>query len=250
MRTLALALVTVALAGCMDGGDESMDGAPSPGTGMDGGMDNMSGMMGDGDGAAEQLAMARADALPEGELAWVAYDVPAAEAAHAHGPAFVYAANASARLRLDADEAMLMMGEARFVGEGEEHTHGGAAWEIRLESADAEAPEGATRLFASGALRGIPDAPVDLRFVRVTLPPGGMTAVHAHPGPEYVWVARGEIVHESAEDGERALRHGEDHDLPADTAVQKRNPGGDEAVFLSLFVVDPDAPFATDASFG
>lgn len=44
---------------------------------------------------------------------------------------------------------------------------------------------------------------------------------------------------------------GDGHTLPADTAVQKRNPEGQgSAAFLSWFVVDPASDFAPGAELG
>lgn len=71
----------------------------------------------------------------------------------------------------------------------------------------------------------------------------------AGPGPEYIYATQGEIDYQNAIIGTEQTVEGMDHALPPDTAVQKRNPAGGMATFLSFFVVDPDEPFAPEASF-
>jgi hypothetical protein len=130
---------------------------------------------------------------------------------------------------------------------------GAGLWHIVLADPEAELPEeleGAEVAFSSGELAGLPDGPAALRFLLVDLPMmDSATTVHSHPGPEYIYVSEGEIEYETGLADTEMLTVGDDRALPADTAVQKRNPTGEPAAFLSWFVVDPEAPFAPETSF-
>jgi quercetin dioxygenase-like cupin family protein len=104
-------------------------------------------------------------------------------------------------------------------------------------------------LFESPPLEGVPDGEVELRFIRVEMPSQSQTSIHTHPGPEYIYVTEGEFEYQNALIGTKTMGPGDDAALPADTAVQKRNPRGPTAVFLSWFVVAAGEPFAPAAEF-
>ncbi len=92
---------------------------------------------------------------------------------------------------------------------------------------------------------------VNLQFVDVVLPPnGGQTSIHTHPGPETIYVRAGPFEYQNALHGTETVQVGNVRSLPPGTPVQKRNPGSQEAAFLTLFVVDPNQPLAPEASFG
>lgn len=239
----------------MGPGDDGMggDGMEDEGGTGDGGMDGGATDMGMGDAMVTELAMARLDEVPSGPLVWAAFELPAegeGAAPHSHGPAFAYAAHEEVRVVTGDEVRTLPQGDAAFLMADVEHSHPDGGWEVRLMAPDAAGPEDAQRVFTSGPLEGVPEAPVDARFMHVALPPGSMTSVHEHPGPEYVWVSEGAIAYQSGSDGTTQMARGDDHALPPHTPVQKRNHGEAQAAFLSLFLVDPAQPFVIDSSFG
>jgi glucose/arabinose dehydrogenase/plastocyanin/quercetin dioxygenase-like cupin family protein len=252
---------------------EVRPGAARPGTpGMGGqiaggaGMDGMTGMNGGmaamgGNAQTDVLAEVRVNSLPDGPLSWMAHEVtlaPGQTITHRHELGFIYlpedvpTETRTHTVRLQGREITLQRGEAVFTGQNVEHTHVGPGvfWDIRLARPNAGPPAGmqnARRIFASPPLEGLPQAPVQVRFIDVELPPGGQTSIHTHPGPEYIFVTRGSIVYENAIEGTIRMGPGEGHGLPANTPVQKRNPSGQAASFLSWFIVDPNQPFAPPA---
>jgi hypothetical protein len=89
-----------------------------------------------------------------------------------------------------------------------------------------------------------------VRFLLVDLhAEDGQTIVHTHPGPEFIYVAQGRIEYETGLEEAVELTVGADAALPADTGVQKRNVSEDRARFWSWFIVDPQRPFAAEATF-
>lgn len=203
------------------------------------------------------LAEARVASLPAGPLAWAAYEATLAAGrtvTHRHVPSFVFAGE-PLRVTVNAATTALRSGQAVFVGENVAHTHVGPGrfWEIRLAAPGGQPPAdlgpAPRRVFASPALETVPPPPVLVSFVLVALPPGGETAVHTHPGPEFIYVTRGELVYQNALIGTRTMRVGDAHALRMDTAVQKRNATGAEAEFLSLFILDPARPPVSPARF-
>lgn len=237
------------IAACADGG-----GAGDPAMDDDMATDEMEAM---GDMAEITVAAeARVDTLPSEPRAWVGYRVAASDSTESHswGPAFVYADDETHELEVDGTQVTLDPGEAVFLEEGSDHVAmSGDFWAFLLtdpEGDPAEGLQGASREFSSGALEGLPDAPADVRFLLVDLPPeDGQTSVHTHPGPEYIYVAEGTIEYETGLEGTTELRVGDDAPLPADTPVQKRNVADEPAQFWSWFIVDPDDPFSAEASF-
>ena len=154
-----------------------------------------------------------------------------------------------------AAERTLAAGQGVAVRGGSLHRHradeaGAVLWEFRLARPGAAPVRGATRrVFESEPLRGIP-TPAEASFLAVTLAPrGGRTTVHAHPGPELIYQLSGRIDYQNALIGTKRLGPGGLEGIPPETAVQKRNPYKEPAVFLSWFLVDPDRPFAPKASF-
>jgi quercetin dioxygenase-like cupin family protein len=214
-------------------------------------------MMGEG-GEMTVLAEEQLDMLPEGPLAWTALDLSGVEGeinVTSPAPGFLYASEGSHTVTADGEEMMLGQGESVFAPQGTEVSleSGMGLWHIVLADPEAQIPaglEGAEVAFSSGELEDIPEAPVALIFALVDLPMmGSATTVHTHPGPEYIYVSEGEIEYETGLADTEMLTVGDDRALPADTAVQKRNPTGEPAAFLSWFVVDPEAPFAPETSF-
>jgi len=211
-----------------------------------------------GGARVDTLAGATLAAHPPGALAWLADEIrpPAGEGlTHRHELAFVYARRGSHRLQAAGRERTLAPSQGAAVRGGSLHHHdadddGAVLWEFRLARPGAAAVRGATRrVFESEPLRGIP-APAEASFLAVTLAPrGGRTTVHAHPGPELIYQLSGRIDYQNALIGTTRLGPGGLEGIPPETAVQKRNPYKEPAVFLSWFLVDPDRPFAPKASF-
>lgn len=264
-RVPGLLAVTAALAVACGGGmgGDGMGGdGTSPhgmddamGGGMDGGMDDATGGGMDnalgGSARTDTLAQVTVEELPDGPLAWSAFEVEDVE--HRHAGGFVHARE-DTTLTLDGEERSLRAGEAAYVAADVAHTHGdGTSWDVLLAAPDVAPPDGATggTLFTSGELVGVPETPVELHAVLVELAPGSSTSVHIHPGPEFIHVTEGSFVYENDRVGSLETGKGDGHAIGPDVPVQKRNPeDGGDAAFLSWFVVDPDEPFASEASFG
>jgi quercetin dioxygenase-like cupin family protein len=233
------------------------DGSGDPPPGRDPG----SGLGALGGGArTETLARTELDRRPPGDLVWVADEIrlPAGEAIeHIHELGFAYARSGGQSVRAAGGDAPIAEGEAVAVRPGVPHRHDSAGdatvlWEIRLARPGAPPPPGtrpARRVFESEPLEGVP-APAAVSLIEVTVPPrGGRTTVHTHPGPEFIYQLSGRIDYQNAIAGTKLLAPGGAEGIPPGTAVQKRNPYPDPAAFLSLFLVDPDRPFAPKASF-
>ena len=235
-RALATLCLAAALTGCGDDED-----APEMGDDRGAG----AGALG-GAARVETLARTRLEARPSGPLAWVADEIrlgPGEEVRHAHELAFVYGRGNTGAAR-----------GSVAIEPGARHRHVGTTfWEIRLAHPGSPPPPGADRtrrIFESDALRGIP-SPAAASFLAVTVPPrGGRTTVHTHPGPEFIYQLSGRIDYQNAIVGTRRLGPGGAEAIPPGTAVQKRNPYREPAVFLSWFLVDPKRPFAPRADFG
>lgn len=245
-RQVALVLAAASLvAACgEDSGDAGGDGASAGALG--------------GGARVETLAGTTLTARPPGELSWVADEIrlrAGREVTHRHELAFVHARRGSQSLRAGGRERTLAAGEGAAIRAGSLHRHGAVddsalLWEIRLARPGlAPAPGATRRVFESEPLRGIP-APAEASFLAVTLAPrGGRTTVHSHPGPELIYQLSGRIHYQNALIGTKRLGPGGLEGIPPETAVQKRNPFKQPAVFLSWFLVDPDRPFAPKASF-
>ena len=238
--------------GSMMGGN-TMGGSMMGGNTMGGGM--MGGqMLG---GAAKTLAQVTVNQLPDGPLAWLAYDlspIKAKTSLTSPAPGFLYAGSGPATVTVNGRNIMLKFGQAAFVGQGAKVSFDGGQGLLLsvLGKPGATAPAGleqAKLAFSSPPLKDVPKAPVRLNFVRVDLPRGGQTGVHSHPGPEYIYVTQGDIQYQTGISDTEMLEAGDARALPANIAVQKRNPNGSTASFLSWFVVDPSKPFASEARF-
>ena len=228
---------------------------------ISGGEDLMGGGVLGGNAATEALAEAEPVQVPAGEVAWVADEIrleSGQSIEHAHSFSFVWAVEGDHSVETDGEISDLAPGEGHAVPAQRTHAHrardeAAVFWEIRLAPPDAASSPGvidARRVFASDVMEGVPDQPL-ASFVKVVVPPqGGETSVHTHPGPELIYQLRGEIIYENALIGERRLGPGGLEGIPPETPVQKRNPTDEEAVFLSWFLLDPEQPFASAASFG
>ena len=100
----------------------------------------------------------------------------------------------------------------------------------------------------TATLEGIPKNPLAV-FVLVKVPQGGETSVHTHPGPEFIYQLSSGIDYQNGTVGVLQMTNGDIEGIPPATSVQKRNPSGGTAAFLSWFLVDPSQPFASPAFF-
>lgn len=253
MRKIFLILIVALLT--LTGAAQEDDASSDPSS-MSNQSDDMGGEMLGGSAETAELASQEVDSLPETSLRWIVFDVAHVDDEVAVGSvaaALVYAHEGSHTVTLAGEEMNLEEGQASFV-EGDELGLAGAEglWLSLLIGADADIPAqlgDADVIAKSDVLRGVPQEAGQLSFVMVELPMDSATAVHSHPGPEFIYVTRGEIEYQTGVTGTEALSVADGRTLSAGVAVQKRNPAGERAAFISWFVVDPDAPFAMEASF-
>lgn len=203
------------------------------------------------------LARTRLPHRPSGSRAWIGHEYELSARLtlkHAGDPAFVYVRSGRAQLKQDGPPRALRAAEGTSVAANTAYELAAleprtTIWEIRLARPGSPSPRGATRVFASPPLSGIPDRPV-ASFLLVELPARrGQTTVHTHPGPEFIYQLDGQIRYQNALIGTKPLGPGGAEAIPPNTAVQKRNPFARTARFLAWFLVDPDKPFAPRASF-
>ena len=222
------------------------------------------------------LAQIQLEEVPAGPLAWMThrYSLAAGESLSHNDPlAFVYAERGPHGLKSElvitevfAEDtghtagqqetivSTLNQGEGAAVRPGSNHVHeasGGPStfWETRLDVPDYILADPAVEtVFVSPTLEGIPKNPLAV-FVLVKVPPGGETSVHTHPGPEFIYQLSGGIDYQNDIVGVLQMTNGDIEGIPPATSVQKRNPSGGTAAFLSWFLVDPSQPFASPALF-
>ena len=210
-----------------------------------------------GSAVTTELASLVLDDVPPGKLAWIAHEFRLErdeKLDHAHEFAFVYARDGMHLLATGPESRELRAGEGAAIGAGANHRHEAESslsvfWEIRLALPGSEAPVDDARLvFESGPLEGIPDTPM-AAFVHVTVPEGGQTSIHTHPGPELIYQLAGRIEYQNAIIGSIEIGPGAVEGIPPGVPVQKRNPFEGDAQFLSWFLVDASEPFASQAGF-
>lgn len=253
MRKLLLLLIVTLLTLAAAAQD---DNASSDRSDMGQQSDGMGGEMLGGSAETVELASREVASLPKTSLRWIVLDLVGVDDEVALGgvaAALLYAHEGSHTVMLSGEEISLEEGQASFV-EGDELGVAGAKglWLSLLTGADAEIPAelgDADIVAKSDVLRGVPQEAAQLSFVMVELPMDSATAVHSHPGPEFIYVTRGEIEYQTGVAGTETLSVGDSPTLSAGVAVQKRNAAGERAAFVSWFVVDPDEPFAMEASF-
>ncbi len=222
------------------------------------------------------LAQVQLQDVPAGPLAWMTHRMKlgAGESlSHSHPTAFVYAEQGGHSLKSelvknevstedtghsagqqDTIVSTLAEGEGAAVMAGSEHLHealdeDSVFWETRLVSPDYGLIEpNVEAVFVSPTMEDIPEDPLAV-FVLVEIPPGGLTSVHTHPGPEFIYQLYGGIDYQNGIIGVRQMTAGDIEGIPPATSVQKRNPSEASAAFLSWFLVDPEQPFASPAVF-
>lgn len=234
----------------MDPTAEDMDGTDMPG---------MDGMTLGGDARTEMLARTRSEDKPPSDAAWVANEVVldvGEELRHRHGFGFVHAHEGEHELVVNGDAQALREGEAATIGARREHVHRAgdapaALWHVLLESPGTPLPgtDDARVLFETEPLDSIPRPALAVSVDVVLDPSGGATSVHTHSGTETIYVVDGPFQYQTSTEATEMVDTGDVRSIPARVAVQKRNPGAEPARFLSWFLVDPEEPFATPASF-
>ncbi len=196
--------------------------------------------------------------VPAEGAAWVAYAIemaPGVSVTVEHEAAFLYAVEGTVQVETGGIEQSLQTAAGTFIQEGESARvtagpAGAVIWDIRLAPADGQAPTPDARLvFVSEPLHDIPPAPLVI-LAEVIVPSGGLTVVHTHPGPEFIYVTSGVIDYQNANKLSEGVGVGTAETIGANVAVQKRNPYPQEAAFLSLFLLDAAQEFATPARFG
>ena len=229
-----------------------------------------------GNASTTLLAQAQLEDVSNAPLAWMTHrwELGAGESLnHSHPFAFVYAEHGPHKLTaeqtitqvfaedthstLGSKETIvstLAEGEGAAVMAGPDHLHEApdgpsTFWETRLDYPDyiLSGPNVET-VFVSPVMEGIPDNALAV-FVLVEVPPGGETSVHTHPGPELIYQLTGVIDYQNGLIGVRQMTPGDVEGIPPVISVQKRNPSGETAAFLSWFLVDPNQPFASPAAF-
>lgn len=217
-----------------------------------------------GNSDSEVLAASLLGFTPDTPVEWVAHQVvleAGEEIEHEHEFAFIYAVDGWHEIEFEdgpgTTSIRFEQGAGRVIPAGLRHTHRATEngpttfWEIRLAAPGSGPTEGVTDerlVFRSGPLAGIPEMPA-AAFVEVTIPPDGQTSVHTHPGPEFIYQYDGIIDYQNEFKLIGGMEPGAFEGIPASIAVQKRNESGEDAVFLSWFLVDPDLPFASPARF-
>ena len=204
------------------------------------------------------LAQLNLDQVPGGPLAWVTHRLrllAGEEMIHRHQTAFVYASKGAHDVITGGGVQRLAEGQGFALETEVEHRHRAPEdgpsifWETRLDR-PGSAPAGfdVEIIFESPVLEDIPDQPLAV-FVLVVIPPDGETSVHTHPGPEFIYQLSGGIDYQNGIIGVRRMTPGDIEGIPPVTSVQKRNPFGEDAAFLSWFLVDTTLPFASPAAF-
>jgi quercetin dioxygenase-like cupin family protein len=275
-RAYIIIFAAALLMACGGGGPSPTAVAPTLAGPSDAGQISMGGAALGGNASTTVLAQIQLADVSNAPLSWMTHrwSLGAGESLrHSHPFAFIYAENGPHRLTSDQviTEAFgedtshtvgqtvsivseLAHGEGAPVMGGPEHLHEApdspsTFWETRLDYPDyVLADPRVETVFVSSTLEGIPENPLAV-FVLVEVPVGGETSVHTHPGPEFIYQLSGGINYQNDIVGVRQMTPGDIEGIPPVTSVQKRNPSGETAAFLSWFLVDPNEPFASPAFF-
>ncbi|MDE2639130.1 MAG: hypothetical protein OXI03_00960, partial [Chloroflexota bacterium] len=209
LRALLLLATALLLAACSGDGDADGDApAPPPPEAGTGAISMGGGALGDGS-ITVPVAQGLLDAQPGATVAWTAFTIELGEGDTVAGTGeagFLYVVAGRADVEWGEQERGLGPEEGVLVNAGVPFTlraTGGSAtvWDIRLRPpADGAAPDyapAATLAWRSDPLQDIPPLPLAVMAL-VTVPPGGQTIVHTHPGPEFIVVTAGRIDYQNA----------------------------------------------------
>ena len=255
---IATAVALVACGGGDDDGDPDVAEGPAPEAGA-GALSMGGGALGD-QSTTTPVAQGLLDAQPGATVAWTAFTIELGDgdAVEGSGDAgFLYVVAGRIEVEWGDQERSLGVEEGVLVNAGvpfDLRARDGPAtvWDIRLRApADEAAPDyapAATFAWRSDPLQDIPPLPLAVMAI-VTVPPGGQTIVHTHPGPEFIVVTAGRIDYQNAFKQAPGVGVGTTESIGPGVQVQKRNPYDEDGVFLSLFLVDAGQPFASAARF-
>jgi len=96
--------------------------------------------------------------------------------------------------------------------------------------------------------RGTYKAPWDVIALRVTLPPGGSTGWHRHPGPGFMVVTQGAVAVYANDCTKTAYTKGQAYVEVPGLVNLVRNDGSEPAVFVGSFVVPTTASLRLDVT--
>ena len=253
---LATALLLAACGGSGDGDGGDERPAPEAGAGT---LSMGGGALGD-QSTTTPLAQGLLDAQPGATVAWTAFAIELGDGDRVEGSGaagFLYVVDGRIGVEWGEQERDLGPEEGVLINAGvpfDLRALDGPAtvWDIRLRPpTDEAAPDyapAATFAWRSDPLQDIPPLPLAVMAL-VTVPPGGQTIVHTHPGPEFIVVTAGRIDYQNAHKEALGVGVGTAETIGPGVQVQKRNPYDEDGVFLSLFLVDAGQPFASAARF-
>jgi len=94
--------------------------------------------------------------------------------------------------------------------------------------------------------RGRYKAPLDVTTLRITLPPGGTTGWHRHPGPGFMAVTQGAVTVYANDCTKTTYTKGQSYVEVPGLVNLVRNDGTEPAVFVGTFVVPSTASLRLD----
>jgi hypothetical protein len=94
--------------------------------------------------------------------------------------------------------------------------------------------------------RGTYKAPWDVTSLRITLPPGGSTGWHRHPGPGFMVVTQGAVTVYANDCRKTTYTKGQAYVEVPGLVNLVRNDGAEQAVFVGSFVVPSTASLRID----
>lgn len=94
--------------------------------------------------------------------------------------------------------------------------------------------------------RGTYKAPWDVTSLRITLPPGGSTGWHRHPGPGFMVVTQGAVTVYANDCRKTTYTKGQAYVEVPGLVNLVRNDGAEPAVFVGAFVVPSTASLRLD----
>ncbi len=94
--------------------------------------------------------------------------------------------------------------------------------------------------------RGTYNGPLDVTTLRITLPPGGTTGWHRHPGPGFMAVTQGAVTVYANDCTKTTYTKGQSYVEVPGLVNLVRNDGTEPAVFVGTFVVPSTATLRLD----
>lgn len=94
--------------------------------------------------------------------------------------------------------------------------------------------------------RGTYGSPFDVTTLRITLPPGGSTGWHRHPGPGFMTVTQGAVTVYANDCTKTTYAKGQSYVEVPGLVNLVRNDGAEPAIFVGTFVVPTTATLRLD----